>query len=450
MLARFGVVVVVLLLVGAAVSAQAASSSSQVVIIGIDGLDPDLLQAKLKKGELPNFARFVDGAYFTRYDSEAPLRSPAIWTTVATGQHRSQHGIWDFVTGSKLWPEELRDKHKYRLMTSNDRKVRALWDYADAAGLSSTVINWMVTWPAEKVRGHIVAPYASLSKRKLATYKGQIRKDAPRQTHPPEFSAEVAPMVVAPEAISEGELAALGDFPPLRDKLYRKAPRLKEFRYGAQWTLASTETSTRIATHVMRRYQPALVLVYYDGPDTLGHRFWVFRREVKIIEERLRTIGADTSTAKELQRRFAKVVDGYYRVVDAVLGRLMDAAAKDATFIVLSDHGFGDLRGKPWKDMEIPYSGSHEKQGLMILRGPKVATLKAGTTLTLYDVAPTAMGVLGIPTPKALKGKALLGAATNQPSIADRRQNSGDSADVEAPDFESEELERLRSLGYVE
>ena len=56
------------------------------------------------------------------------------------------------------------------------------------------VVNWMVTWPAEKIRGHLIAPYASLRKRVLMTFKGRITPDGPRQTYPADLKEEIADM----------------------------------------------------------------------------------------------------------------------------------------------------------------------------------------------------------------------------------------------------------------
>ena len=349
-------------------TAVSAAKISQVIIIGMDGLDPDILQRKLEKKELPNFRRLLRGAYMERFESEPPLRSPAVWTTVASGVHRSEHGIWDFVTRSALWPEELRTKYPFRLLTSKDRSTKALWNYTTHAELPAAVINWMVTWPAERIKGYMVAPYTSLRSRVLKTFKGQIKRGSPDQTHPPQLMEEIHSLVTEPESVSTAQLQALGDFTDV-ERLYGRVPKLEEFHYGAKWTLANTETTTRVAVYIMKKYAPRLVMAYYDGADTLGHRFWVFHESDAMVRRRLKQAGGDLDASSELRRRFHTVIDGYYEIADRSLGQLMKAAASNAVIIVLSDHGFGTWNGVA--DDEIPYSGAHQKEGVFIIKGPE-------------------------------------------------------------------------------
>ena len=87
-----------------------ASQKERLVIIGMDGLTWNLLDPMMERGELPNFKALVDQGQGTLLESERPIRSPALWTTIATGQPRSTHGIYDFVTGTNYWPKELRSK----------------------------------------------------------------------------------------------------------------------------------------------------------------------------------------------------------------------------------------------------------------------------------------------------------------------------------------------------
>lgn len=424
----------------------------QVILVGMDGLDPDVLQKLFDQGRLPNFRRLHKGAYFRRYTSEAPLRSPAVWTTVATGLHRSKHRIWDFATRSNFWPEQERDQ-PFRLLTSKDRQVRALWNYATLAERKVAVVNWMITWPAERVAGHMVAPYVSLKGRKLMTLKGQIRKGAPGQTYPPELYDEIEHLVVTPESIVQRQLKRLGDFPAPSHALYQ-VPKLAEYRYGAQWALANTETSTRIAVHLMRKYHPNLVMVYYDGADTLGHRFWAFRRSTKVVAARLKAAGGDTRLADELRKRFRSVATAYYDVADQALGRLLDAADPGATVILLSDHGFGNFKGKPWPKMETPYTGSHEPDGVFVIKGPDAEPLSPDKPVTIYDVTPTVLAKLGIAMPADLPGRSLLPGAVKMDGLmvvrSQRPKHPKDSSGRNQPAFADEEVQRLRSLGYIQ
>ena len=122
---------------------------------------------------MPTFAKLIEGGTRSVLMSEKPMRSPALWTTIATGQPRATHRIFDFVTGSWYWPKAERKK-KQRLVTSDMRESPALWNMASDAGKESLVVGWLNTWPAEKINGVMVAPYVALGKKKQTSIKGKI------------------------------------------------------------------------------------------------------------------------------------------------------------------------------------------------------------------------------------------------------------------------------------
>jgi len=51
------------------------------------------------------------------------------------------------------------------------RRSKALWQYASSAGLDSITVGWLNTWPAEPVRGAMVAPYVALNAHRQTTIK---------------------------------------------------------------------------------------------------------------------------------------------------------------------------------------------------------------------------------------------------------------------------------------
>ena len=57
----------------------------RVVIVGFDGLDPELCQKYLAEGKLPNFARLKEKGCFKNLDTTFPALSPVAWSTFATG-----------------------------------------------------------------------------------------------------------------------------------------------------------------------------------------------------------------------------------------------------------------------------------------------------------------------------------------------------------------------------
>ena len=68
-----------------------------IVVLGIDGMDPQLVRELLARGELPNLAKLIDAGGWSELDTTSPPQSPVAWSTFITGQGPEHHGIFDFV-----------------------------------------------------------------------------------------------------------------------------------------------------------------------------------------------------------------------------------------------------------------------------------------------------------------------------------------------------------------
>lgn len=441
--------------------ADPPAPTNRLVIIGVDGATFEVLDPLISAGKLPTLKKLrIEGASAI-LASERPMRSPALWTTVATGRPRSVHGIYDFVTGSTYWPPGRRAAER-KLVTADMREVRALWNYATQAGSESLIVGWLNTWPAEKIDGVMVAPYVALDEDRQISIKGKIYRDDPRQAHPPGTFESLAGRILAAEDVTDEEVARLVDVPPEGSSLYEKIPTLERQLFAVRWSLASTKTNTNILVELLRRHPDArLAMTYFDGADTLGHRFWLLRQTLPEIRGRLKGHGLDPAMAEELRRRFGNAVDGYYQVIDESIGKILEAAGPDANVFVVSDHGWGTQPSDKTGAQHVPFDGVHTMRGILIAGGPDVVRGQF-KPLTLYEVVPTVLNLLGLGIPAELEGRPaveLLEAsfrAANPPVILAAhggenawRPEFADRPDDEIP-FADREIERLRSLGYVE
>jgi len=69
----------------------------KLIILGIDGLDPDLLTKFMAAGKMPNFARLAEQGSFRRLTTSIPPQSPVAWSNLITGMNAGGHGIFDFI-----------------------------------------------------------------------------------------------------------------------------------------------------------------------------------------------------------------------------------------------------------------------------------------------------------------------------------------------------------------
>lgn len=72
-------------------------SSKKVMILGIDGMDPNLLKQFADEGLMPTFKELMKEGYFSSLGTTIPPQSPVAWASFITGMHPGKHGIFDFV-----------------------------------------------------------------------------------------------------------------------------------------------------------------------------------------------------------------------------------------------------------------------------------------------------------------------------------------------------------------
>ena len=78
-------------------STSAASRPGTLIVLGIDGMDPELVQRYMSEGRTPNLAALAERGTFLPLGTTNPPQSPVAWSTFITGSGPHDHGIYDFV-----------------------------------------------------------------------------------------------------------------------------------------------------------------------------------------------------------------------------------------------------------------------------------------------------------------------------------------------------------------
>ncbi len=79
-------------------SAKANPHADQrLIILGIDGMDPQLLHRFMREGKMPNFAKLEAMGDFRPLTTSIPPQSPVAWSNLITGMNAGGHGIFDFI-----------------------------------------------------------------------------------------------------------------------------------------------------------------------------------------------------------------------------------------------------------------------------------------------------------------------------------------------------------------
>src|SRR5437762_13970369 len=100
---RFGRLVICLLLAALPVMAAEYPASvdkrPRVVVIGVNGMEWDIIRPLLLRGELPNLAHVLHNGVYGKLKTVPSPNCPKVYTAIATSTPPDQNGITGFLVG---------------------------------------------------------------------------------------------------------------------------------------------------------------------------------------------------------------------------------------------------------------------------------------------------------------------------------------------------------------
>ncbi len=157
---------------------QAGASTEQggkVLVLGMDGLDPKLLQKLLDEGKMPNFAKLIERGAISPLETSMPPQSPVAWSNFISGANPGVHQIYDFVHRDpdtmRPYLSTSRIEDKGKLIPLLPKRVRApglnpvygmpnasaeqrnlrqggeFWDALNEAGVDTVMYRVPATYP---------------------------------------------------------------------------------------------------------------------------------------------------------------------------------------------------------------------------------------------------------------------------------------------------------------
>ena len=133
----------------------------KILIVGIDGLDPDICRSLVEKGEMPNLKSLLSKATLKDLQIINPAQSPVSWSCLACGVNPGKHGIFDFIhRNPKTYLPRLSicsPTSRGGTSLGNDLKATPFWKITSKAGIPTTIIRWPVTFPPERINGELLA-----------------------------------------------------------------------------------------------------------------------------------------------------------------------------------------------------------------------------------------------------------------------------------------------------
>lgn len=372
----------------------------RVVLIGIDGASLDRISLAVAEGRLPNFGRVLDSGVATHLATLRPTQAEPIWTTVATGRLPQTSGVRSAAryraraNGAALdvLPDFMFAQALVRYGFLREEPIspeamatKPLWTILSERGLRVGLVGWPLTHPAPDLRGYVVSDVLHrVDEGRLALEGG----------------AAVTPISAwAPIAAARGlalnpdphDVLARADALPHAGEVDVRADPKPVQADSLHLRIFETMEATRASRFVAMRL---------PGLDAVAHYYL-----------RYASPEAFGDVSDDERRHFGGVLDEYYTVLDALVGRLYASLQPDDLVVLVSSHGMEPLT--PVKRVlerlvgDPLVSGTHEQapDGFVMAFG---AAVRAGRPDrgSVADIAPTVLYFLGLPIGRDMDGQA--------------------------------------------
>jgi predicted AlkP superfamily phosphohydrolase/phosphomutase len=257
----------------------------KVIVIGLDGLEPGIVDAMLSRAELPNLARIRQTGSYSRLKTTYPAQTPVAWSSFATGTNPGGHGIFDFISRdpqNRLPDAALSRFERPKSMFAQPRVVNQrqgvpFWISLTQAGIPSTVLRCPCTFPPDELKGNMLSGVGvpdlrgSQSKGTFYTQDPSVHAEESEQVVYLESGSDFATKVIGPRNTAKAPASdAVCDIRVRADKSSRKltietggSPAKIEVSEG-QWSdwvrfkfkLSMLQSVTGIARFYVRRLDP--------------------------------------------------------------------------------------------------------------------------------------------------------------------------------------------------
>jgi predicted AlkP superfamily phosphohydrolase/phosphomutase len=370
---------------------QSASSGGKphVIVVGVNGMEWDILRPLLIRDELPNLASVIKRGIYGKLRTLSAPNCPKVYTTFATSTPPEENGITGFTVGG---------------ITANTNMLRKepVWSVLSKNGITVGMANVPATFPVMPVNGYMISGMLTRGKGcedgvlcspKLSDVEGG---DA---VYPKSLVAEIEKNV--------GDISIDCSRMPLADDLKtNQAQVIREWLDGVQKIRAQ---QSALFEYMLTKHPTDYTMLVQSCEDRVGH--WLYPIQPYNVGYDPKINSVDVNAFPD-----------QYRAFDKLLGVILKHVDENTYLFVISDHGIKPLREfeeDPRMHMDhggtTPVIAKHDfadgddVPGAIIAMGPGIKHDERllGFEATVFDIAPTLLHIYGIPAPTQMRGRVL-------------------------------------------
>ena len=281
---------------------------NKVIFVGLDCATYWIVEKLVAEGQMPNLARLMQTGSTFHTETDEPVISPVVWSSIASAKLPEKHGIKSFHA------------------TSATLKTKRIWDFFLDHGFSVGIMGHFVTWPPKKVKGFMIPDLLALDDQ---TYPAEYR-----------FLRQIT------ESSKGGKRLGLKDMATYAMQALKHGIRLSSFMAVAKEEIENKLTQRDIRDRqykirvlkqrlfsdlfvsLLQKYRPKYSYFHNHLVDTCSHIFWQYLEPEKF----------DDVSYADIQNFGDRLFDAY-READKTLGKILTQRDENTLVVVASDHG---------------------------------------------------------------------------------------------------------------
>ena len=372
-------------------SAQtAAKPKPHVVVIGVNGMELDVIRPLLVKGAMPNLAKVIkNGAYGKLRTVDAP-NCPRVYSTLFTSTRPEEHGVTGFLVGGIT-------------ANTNMLKQEPIWSVLSKKGVTIGMANVPATFPVMPVNGYMISGMLT---------RGKNCEDGVLCA--PKLSEVAGGDAVYPPAMKAKLLKEVGDFyidcerMPSAEQLNGHETEVIDLWLKKVQLIRDQQT--RLFDYLLANHPTEFTWLAQSCEDRTGHWLYPIAPYNVGYNPSLNSVRVDAFPDQ-------------YIAFDKVLGTILKHVDDSTYVFIVSDHGIKPLR--EFEQTDAHAHMDHEKTtpviakhdfadgddvpGSFFAMGPgiKRGLRLMGFAASVYDLAPTILHIYRIEQPAQMRGHVL-------------------------------------------
>ena len=361
-----------------------------VVIIGVNGMELDVIRPLILKGDMPNLAKVVKkGAYGKLRTVSAP-NCPRVYSTIFTSTKPEEHGVTGFLVGGIT-------------ANTNMLKEEPIWSMLSKHGVTVGMANVPATFPVMPLNGYMISGMLT---------RGKNCEDGILCA--PKLSEVEGGSAVYPESMKAELLKNVGDFYIDCERM-PSAEQLKghESEVIDSWLKrvdVIRDQQTKLFDYLLKNHPTDFTWMVQSCEDRTGHWLYPIAPYNVGYNPKINAVRPDA---------FPNQYIGF----DKVLGTILNDIDENTYVFIVSDHGIKPLR--EFEETDPHAHMDHEKTtpviakhdfadgddvpGSFFAMGPGIKhdMRLMGFEASVYDVAPTILHIYGVDQPEQMRGHVL-------------------------------------------